>query len=151
MSVAALPPPHNPFRCPHAKRYINLLRAQCGLGEGRCWPPQATRADERAAGWCFDASLGPADLAACGYHRGDWRTAADAAVRAWRELGEWSEWAVSEWLAGLGLEEVTERAANSLLLEPICWGEGDPGVTNGQHRACALRHSGAPEVPVLSP
>jgi len=147
--ATALPLPHNPFRCRYAQRYIDLLRAECGLAEGRGWPPRVTRAEELAAGRRFDASLRLEELAACRYHRGDWRAAARAALSALRDVGDWNVWALSERLAGLGLDEVTERWAISLLTDPIYWAEGDLGITNGQHRACALRHSRAPAVPVL--
>jgi hypothetical protein len=66
-------PPGSPFRCPHHERIAVILREMDPSGQVN---PDA----EAAARLRFRDSLGPADLAACPYHRGDWRAVADASV-----------------------------------------------------------------------
>jgi len=151
VSPTELPYAHNPYRCAHRARYVDLLRAECGLAPDGPWPSDATRSNERAAGRSFDASLSCDDRAACPYHRGDWQLAASAAITALGEAEDWDPWGLRDCFEQLALDEATARWAESLLTHPIRWAEGAEYLTNGQHRACALRHSGAPAVPVLTP
>ena len=132
--VADLPPPHAPFRCQHHARFERMARdAHDSTGTSR----EALLATGRA----FVASLTPADRRACRFHNGDWRAVADESVRIISELGpqERSKYRLAVLQARLPDRE--RQWLVSLFAQPIDI-HGD-SYSNGQHRGCALRFSGA--------
>jgi hypothetical protein len=136
--VDDLPWPHNPFKCSYADRFESILD---GLDEG-----DAQSADlEQVAGHRFLESLTDEQIDACERHQADWRAIADEAVLI-VEAGGTSD----DFVAAVGdspLPESDRAELGWLLLRPIVIEGGD--YTDGQHRACAIRFSGAQRVPVV--
>jgi len=98
----------------------------------------------------FDESLDGSDLAACPYHSANWLVVADVACALVTGDGaEWSHDELDRRGHQAGLSERDRRALGSLFSEPINWAPGEAELTNGQHRSCALRHSGAAQCPVI--
>jgi hypothetical protein len=136
--VTELPPPHHPFRCAHAKRFEKFVEAQGGRDQrGHI----AREVREK-----FYGQLSEQDYAACSYHDGDWLAIAGESVRIIRELGEMPD--PDALVAALTTAHLNNRDRSWLWSmfrhEPVMW-SGDHFV-GGQHRACALRASGAREV-----
>lgn len=130
--VDDLPWPFKPFRCVHYPRVRWLLDA-----ENPDTATAATRCSEMLT------RLTPEEVAACPYHSADWGLAAEVSVSLHREglrpgTGVFEEAA----LAG-GAKEDELWAIRSFWTEPISWQRGQPSVTNGQHRICGLKLSGA--------
>lgn len=132
--VADLPPPHLPFRCQHRARFERMVR-DIHSREG------TSRAALLEVGRAFVASLTPADLLACHFHDGDWRSVADESVRIINQLGpqERAEYRVAALQARLPDRE--RGWLLSLFAQPIDIHRDS--YSNGQHRGCALRFSGA--------
>lgn len=132
-AVTELPFAHLPARCAHRERFDRLLAAL-----------PADSAASEAAGAQFYLTLTPGDLADCPYHRGDWRGIADASVEVLARLPAEGDIDDVLRLADALLDDDTSRRwLASLFTDPIIFAAGAPAVTNGQHRACALRCSGA--------
>ena len=94
----------------------------------------------------FFSQLSEADFRACPYHQADWHAIAAEAVRIVRTMGEsLREWEVRQAAEACSLSEGDRRWLLSLLGSyPITW-SGDY-FSDGQHRGCALRQCGAPEI-----
>jgi hypothetical protein len=131
--VVAFPPPA-PFRCAHAARYERILRS---IRRGADQDVDA----RREAGCRFLASLTEADRAVCPYHAGDWKSVAEESVRIIETLGPQDPDAYIRAASGSDLPPRERRWLVSLFRDPIEASEG--GYIDGQHRACALRFSGA--------
>jgi hypothetical protein len=138
--VAAFPPPA-PFRCAHAARYERILRS---ITHGADQDVDA----RREAGRRFLASLTPADLAVCPYHAGDWESVADESVRIIEALGPQDLDAYVCAASDTDLPPQERQWLVSLFSDPIEASEG--GYVDGQHRACALRFSGAPHAAAVT-
>jgi hypothetical protein len=135
----SIPPPGNAFRCAHRERYRQFL-----LGRG--WDPADPHripADVRGE---FFSQLTQSDFQACPYHQADWKAIAAEAVRIVRTIGEYlPDWRVQQAAEATSLSEGDRGGLLSLLRDcPMRW-SGD-GFSDGQHRGCALRQCGAPEV-----
>jgi hypothetical protein len=122
--VSSLPYGHLQSRCTHAALFKDA------------W--------QEGAGRRFFDGLTDEQLASCYYHRlADWREVARASVRIFRahqnEL--WST--LDEVLATLPLPKRERDQLWWLFHDPIIWGGEADTVTNGQHRICAIRASGA--------
>ena len=124
--VEEIPVPHNPSRCEHYERF----RALETLGEE----------DERV-GRKFLESLTEADRKACRFHEANWRWIADESVRIVRGLRHVDPSAYVDAVDRTRRHRKDRSWLRSLFDDPIFIGGG--GFTNGQHRACALRFSGA--------
>lgn len=139
VAAGRLPLPHNPSRCFFYDRALWASRVPLAEMQSR-WSQAATgRWNE------------------CPYHSTDWRKVADAAswvltTQLRRDRNEWDDtpFILAADYEGGTLTEEERDAVTSLLWEPISWTLGADGLMNGQHRACALRAAGAPEVPVLA-
>lgn len=139
VTVSDLPPPHNPWRCEHVDRF-RLIAEQ-------------TQADSRLqanleAGRTFLGTLTPADRRACRFHKGRWKVIADESVRIINQLGhrDLADYAAEATRSHLGK---TDRDwLVSLFSHPIFIGGG--AYTDGQHRGCALRFSGAEQAAVAT-
>lgn len=132
--VGRLPPPHNPSNCVHFGRFKTLL-------DGGMAPT--------VAGQVFIATLTPADLAACRhYHRANWHAIADASVSILQRLGPAEGPAYVKEARGAGLPTRDREFLASLFADPVVVSEG--GYSNGQHRGCALRFSGAEKAAVAT-
>ena len=134
MLVSDLPPPHNPSRCVHSARFDKMVKLCAGSG---CSP-----------GEMFITSLTPDDFSKCPYHVGNWREVASVSVAIIEALGpdpenEQLQEAISD--SALGKRE--KNWLYCLFHDPIVASPVD-GFTNGQHRACAVRASGAERVVV---
>ena len=132
--VADLPPPHMPFRCRHYARFERMVRDTSS-------PEGTSRPALLEVGRAFVASLTPADLLACHFHDGDWRSVADESVRIINQLGpqERAEYRVAAVQARLPDRE--RGWLLSLFAQPIDIHRDS--YVNGQHRGCALRFCGA--------
>jgi hypothetical protein len=127
--LSALPWPHNQ-QCPLARFVITD-------GWGR-----AERQAAHAA--AFLSKEGREVMASCEYHRADW----PLIVRMVREaLANPSD--VKDNQCKLRdhpdyrqLSEIDRRFLHSMIEPPIKWSDGSAGLTNGQHRLCALRAAG---------
>ncbi|MGA9314513.1 MAG: hypothetical protein WBV77_07790 [Solirubrobacteraceae bacterium] len=129
--VTAFPFAHNPFRCPHYERFCNLERA-------------CAEAPDGVVGKRWHLTLTGDDLAACEFHEADWCSIAEASVAALRNAGPR---ATKANLRAACSEQKLPRDDALwlywLFADPIDWRPGEPNVTNGQHRLCALRAAGA--------
>ncbi|MHB1526757.1 MAG: hypothetical protein ACYCZN_10845 [Candidatus Dormibacteria bacterium] len=138
--VGELPPPHAPFRCAHSNRYDQIL-VRLGSQEGDDLVDRELR-----AGMLFLQSLTEADLAVCSWHQADWRSIANQGVAVLEELGARDDKDYEE-AARKRLRGQDRGLLESLFRDPILVGRG--GYTNGQHRGCALRFSGAERAVVV--
>lgn len=137
VSTANLPPPHNPYRCAHRSRFNNMRE------EDR-W------ADASEAGSRFISSLSTEDAAACWWHQAaDWAIVANESVRVVETVGRlMPEGNYRRAARQAGLSDKNRPWLISLFEEPIIVTGG--GYTDGQHRSCALRLSGAPRVAAVT-
>ncbi|HEV3002184.1 MAG TPA: hypothetical protein VGW75_15690 [Solirubrobacteraceae bacterium] len=104
----------------------------------------AGSASQAAAGALFFLSLAPDDRAACGCHSTDWRVIADASVELLDRLPAGADGDTVRALTdGVLDDQVSTRWLASLFVDPIVFAPSSPSVTDGQHRACDLRCSGA--------
>lgn len=139
--VSELPPPHHPSNCKHLARFHQL-----GAQKPLRWAPSFDANLE--TGKAFLATLTPPDLRACRYHVADWKAIAEESVRIISELGRCED---EEYItaASQSLIEDDDRGwLLSLFRDPIFIGGGS--YTNGQHRGCALRFSGAERAAVVT-
>lgn len=140
--VGELPPPHGMFRCRYAGRFKELSEDAKSME------------DFQVVGRLFMAELASYDLSRCKYHRTrchsvDWRTIADCADRIIAILGPRPR--QEDWSGLVERAPVKRRDRgwlDSLFSDPIGIGSQGTGFVNGQHRACAIRMSGAPRVVV---
>ena len=138
VDVADLPPPHNPSSCEHSDRFESIEeRLQA---KGVC--------DELAAGRLFLDTITPDDCASCRYHDGDWAAIADESVRIVEKLGVRHQDEYLEAAAQSRLGEDDRGWLESLFFDPVDIAGGS--YTNGQHRGCALRFSGASRAAVVT-
>jgi hypothetical protein len=132
--VALLPWPHNPFRCAHHARFDQIK----DFYPPACWT-------SGAAGAHFFLTLTDQDFRACSYHEPDWRRVAEVSVEVFEALPVEAELDTALDEASGRFDSKLEREAlNSLFADPIVWLGEEDSITNGQHRACALKASGAP-------
>ena len=132
--VARLAPPFNPYKCVHRERF----KAVFGGG-----PYRIEKARE------FVASLTSEDISKCWYHQADWAAIADESIRILQTAGTMQP--VGRYAAAAresGLTGDDRRWLISLFDDPIVADEA--GYTNGQHRGCALRFSGASRAAVVT-
>jgi hypothetical protein len=132
--VALLPWPHNPADCPHHARFEQISQ----FYPPACWTTGA-------AGAHFFLTLTDQDFRACSYHEPDWCRVAEVSIEVFEALPLEAE--RDEALAALSgrfKEKLEAEALNSLFTDPIIWSPASDTVTNGQHRTCALKASGAP-------
>ncbi|MGA3058428.1 MAG: hypothetical protein ABSE70_10410 [Candidatus Limnocylindrales bacterium] len=141
VAVADLPPPHGPFKCQHRDRF-DQLRRQTQVGA------ESWHEADLAAGRRFLATLTPADLQACRYHRADWKAIADESVRIIESLGRRDREEYDAEAKRSTLPGEDRRWLVTLFAEPIFIGGG--AYINGQHRGCALRFSGADRAAVVT-
>lgn len=134
IAVADLPWAHNPSRCKWSERFEQV----------EAFYPSSGHPDP-AAGAHWFLTLTDDDLAACWYHRADWHRIAEVSVHVFRSLASDAkpEDALAAVEAELG-DSPEGRWCCSLFVDPIVCRPKGRSVTNGQHRACALRASGAP-------
>ena len=120
--------------------------------EGNWLPGRQRASAEAIAGFRrrFDESLDASDLAACPYHRANWLVVAVVACAFVADAdAEWSQDELDRRAQRAALSAQDHRVLGSLFSEPINWAPGETELTNGQHRSCALRHSGAAQCPVI--
>lgn len=131
-----LPAPHQPFRCAHYERYKEIAET---MGNNH--------QNEQAVGRAFQESLTPSDYRKCRFHKGNWNAIATTAVRIVYERGSQpTDHDISEVAEEAKLSKKNCMWLRSLFGDAIFIEGGS--YTNGQHRGCALRVSGAPEIVV---
>lgn len=135
LPVDQLPPPHNPSRCRHIDRFRQIADEQ-NTPEGRRWLEH-----DLEVGRAFLTTLTPDDLRHCPFHDADWRAIADASVRIIETLGRCDTDEYAAAASDTPLRRNDREWLVSLFSDPIFIGGGT--YTNGQHRGCALRFSGA--------
>lgn len=137
---ARLPPPHNPAQCAHGARMLAIAEDSSG---DKGWSERT----QRRAGRAFLQTLTPADMAACRYHAADWKAIVEQAIDIIATLGRQDEDAHVQAAMKAALPEVERAWLVSLFRDPV---RIHPrGFTNGQHRACAMRFSGADKAIVV--
>ena len=139
-AVSELPPPHNPFSCHHSQRFRRIAeQTQVGADS---W-----READLVAGRAFLGTFTPDDLRACRFHEGQWRAIADESVRIIDLLGRRDPEDYAAAARRSPLRKTDRRWLVSLFADPIVIGRSS--YTNGQHRGCALRFSGADRAAVV--
>jgi hypothetical protein len=138
VEVGELPPPHNPGSCAHSARFKDLEERVRAEGVN----------DELAAGRLFLGTLTPDDRARCRYHEADWAAIADESVRIVEELGARDQDDYLEAAERSALRDDDRGWLESLFFDPVDIAGGS--YTNGQHRGCALRFSGAAKATVVT-
>ena len=92
----------------------------------------------------FFESLTDKQFLACSYHQiADWQSVAKISVQLFRRFRSQPMSNLDAAMSQLTLEEQDRLHLYLLFHEPIVWGGKAPYVTNGQHRICAIRASGA--------
>ena len=137
--IAGLPPPHLPFRCAFADRF-QRMKAELG-------GPDAGGA-ETALGERFLASLTSADRAACRFHAADWRAIAEASVQIIEAAASSDRTQLAKIARSFRIPDVERRWLVSLFRDPLVIHQRQ--FSNGQHRGCALRFSGATYVAAVT-
>lgn len=133
IAVADLPWPHNPSECDWSGRFELVASLYPSSGH-----------PDPAVGAHWFLTLTDDDLEACGYHRANWKRIAEVSVNVFRSLA--TDGTLENALAAVEahLADSSERRwCSSLFVDPIVCRPNGRAVTNGQHRACALRASGA--------
>jgi hypothetical protein len=133
IAVADLPWAHHPFRCHWKERFENLREH---------YPPEAR--EDLVVGAHWFSTLEDEDFAVCRYHDADWRKVAGTSVEILRRLAP--DATLDDAIAAVGrrLGDSAEASwCRSLFLDPVICHPGR-SLTDGQHRSCALRASGAP-------
>lgn|GEM_PF-3636022 len=139
VEVKGLPPPHNPSRCRYEPRFEQIQRELDGQGV----------VDELEAGRRFWETLSPEQCKRCPYHKADWASIADESVRVIGELGPHK--VDDNYLVEAEKSRLPGRDKEwllSLFYDPVIVDGGS--YTNGQHRGCALRFSGAARAAVVT-
>ena len=134
MPVLDLPGPHEPFKCKHKHRF-KAMKALPGESED-------------ALGRRFLDTLTKDDIEACAYHASDWRAIAHESVRILEKLGDQNE---DAYIATAGRWRRRTRDGRwlvSLFSQPDVVTKG--AYSDGQHRGCALRFSGAARAAVAT-
>lgn len=137
VDVADLPAPHSPSSCEHSDRFENIAERVRTEGVDH----------QLAAGRLFLETITPEDCARCSYHDGDWAAIADESVRIVEELGISGQNEYLEAAKRSTLGEDDRSWLESLFFDPVDIAGGS--YTNGQHRGCALRFSGAARAAVV--
>lgn len=141
LPVEELPPPHNPSGCKHYVRFEEL-EASLDPDEFPHWIERGVEAGRR-----FLDTLTPEDISTCPYHKGNWQAVADESVRIVSALGRRDR---DDYVAGVKASPLSGEDKSRLYLmftEPVVVGGGS--YTDGQHRGCALRFSGAERAGVV--
>lgn len=138
--VTSLPAPHNPSNCAHAERFNQIANA---LPAKR----RDSMSQQLKAGRAFLDSLTADNLASCRYHRANWKAIADESVKIITTLGVQDTAGPYEGEANKRLSGRDRIWLASLFYDPIVVSDGS--YTNGQHRGCALRFSGADRAAVV--
>jgi len=141
LPVEELPPPHSPSRCDHASRFRQI--ASRLVSEGR-----PTRDISLAAGREFLASLSPADLQSCARHRANWKAIGDISAAIIDSHGQQDRAVYLDAARRSLLASEDRELLMTLFVNPIVASSG--ACTDGQHRACALRFSGAARAAVVT-
>lgn len=135
--VTDLPPPHNPFRCAHRSRFNTMA-------------DEARWMDLSEVGRRFINSITVDDVSSCWWHQAaNWTAIANESIRVVETVGELeprADYRSEARRSGLSDEDL--GWLKSLFDEPIIIAGG--GYTDGQHRACALRFSGASRAAVIT-
>jgi hypothetical protein len=129
-----IPVPHNPSRCEHAERFSQIERALANAS------PDGG-ADPLEVGHRFLDGLTQADRDACQFHRGNWRAVADESVRIIQRLGQVDSEVYVDEADRSNLDDKARWLLHLMFAMPINVAGGE--FTDGQHRSCALRFSGA--------
>lgn len=140
VAVADLPWAHLPSKCANFSDFEAIRALYDDSREG-----------EVPAGAHFFLALDSERLAACSYHRHDWRAIAAASVELLSRLGPQADHDDVCREASRLLPEGPDRdELTFLFFDPIIWSPEAPSVTNGQHRTCALKAADAPECVVVT-
>lgn len=135
--ATSLPSPHNPSNCLYIER-MREMEEETG--------DDLAQEEGSEIGRRFIASLTPDEVRKCRYHDANWKKIADEGCRLIDTLGRVAEDDYVNAARASKLRKKDRGWLVSLFSDPVFIGGG--GYTNGQHRACALRFSGADRVPV---
>jgi len=135
LPVEDFPPPHDLFKCPLFERWITSTPSSKA-------PESDDANSENENGRRFWEAMTAESVKTCPRHRADWRAIADTSVQILDLVGDRAD--AEDYIAAANdshLGPKDKRWLASLFADPIIVIGG--GYTNGQHRACALRFSGA--------
>lgn len=136
--VADLPSFRNPFKCVHSERF-KTMKADA--------EKESPRYDQERVGRAFADTLTTVDAGACHYHQADWKAIADESVRIITAFGQRQATVYATAAGQSPLPPEDRRWLWSLFDTPIHIDDGS--YADGQHRACALRFSGATAAAVV--
>ena len=136
LPVTSLPPFHAAYQCAHRARFESMRTG-------------STIEEALAAGRRFMDTLTPADRAACQYHQADWRAVADTSVAVVMSVDGSDPAAYVSAAEAVRLPKREKMWLLSLFHDPIVLSQDRAEYTNGQHRGCALRFSGADRAAVI--
>ena len=141
LPVGELPVPHGPYSCRHSDRFKEI--------QARCSDNAMSREEkEQTVGKEFLSTLSRTDLSRCRYHKADWKRIADESVRIIEQIGKADPEQYLQEVKRSKLRKRDKGWLDSLFRDPIFVG-GD-SFTNGQHRGCALRFSGAQRAAIVT-
>jgi hypothetical protein len=141
LPVKDFPPPHDLFKCRLFEKWVTSNPSGTA-------PDRDDSNDENENGRRFWEAMTSESVKKCPRHRADWRTIGDASVQILDLVGDRAD--SEDYIAAandLHLGPKDKRWLASLFADPIIVIGG--GYTNGQHRACALRFSGAHRAAVV--
>lgn len=140
LEVSALPPPHGLYKCP---LYDQFRREELDAEDS----DSETHEESIEVGGKFVTSLSVDRVRSCPWHRAEWKAIADESVQIIQSLGRRDPEAYEAVATTKLLPKIEMRWLASLFRDPIDIRGG--GYTNGQHRACALRFSGAERAAIM--
>jgi hypothetical protein len=139
--VTELPYPFNPYQCKHYDRFRAI--------ENEATAPSRWDHDRDEVSREFISSLATDDVNACWYHKANWAAIADESIRVVEVVGKLKPdgyYKEEARKSALGKEDL--KWLVSLFEHPVIISGG--GYTDGQHRGCALRFSGASQAAVVT-
>jgi hypothetical protein len=137
--VSSLPPFHAPYQCAHSARFKSMLHDA----------DDHSRDEALRAGQRFIASLTDRDRAICKYHQGDWAAIANASADIVARVDGRKPGAYLGAAEAVRLPKRDKMWLLSLFWDPLLLSQDRKEYTNGQHRGCALRFSGAEKAAVI--
>lgn len=134
--LSALPWPHHQSKCP----MVGIAASYEGVHD-----------EQTSHAAAFVSREGREAMITCPYHQPEWSRLAPIAcdlVDAAQAIARGDDRQLLRHPGYASLPREEKRWLRALLFDPIDWGDRDDGLTNGQHRLCALRAANVRECPV---
>ncbi len=140
LPVRDLPYPAHLFKCTHAGRFDQMLVRVRAANE----PTEVSIAEVTRQ---FIGTLTARDVATCSFHGANWKAIANASAHIIDVVGVADSMQYRQAASAMKIAKRDRRWLDSLFHDPIVIDGGE--YTNGQHRGCALRFSGAERAAVV--